>query len=131
MTSAPDKKDYSWTGALVLWLWEETHIQEVVGLNYGTGYHCKNGNVCLKILKINDKRGRGWPIFLKKTKTISCCHLRTAKTRPTILVESRTIRSVQIRTKLDLDLWSFPHLNLQEQVVGIMGRNSSKLIEIA
>ena len=66
MTSAPDKKDYSWTGALVLWLWEETHIQEVVGLNYGTGYHCKNGNVCLKILKINDKRGRGWPIFLKK-----------------------------------------------------------------
>ena len=30
---------------------------------------CKNCNdVCLKRPKINDKRGRGWPIFLKKGK---------------------------------------------------------------
>ena len=30
---------------------------------------CTNCNaVCLKIPKMNDKRGRGWPIFLKKEK---------------------------------------------------------------
>ena len=26
---------------------------------------CKNYDVCLKRPKINDKRGRGWPIFKK------------------------------------------------------------------
>ena len=29
---------YRKAGALVLWLWKETHIREVVGLNPSTGY---------------------------------------------------------------------------------------------
>ena len=52
-------------GALVSWLWEETHIQEGVGieslhqimvqhLSHVPTYCCKNCNVSLKIPKIND-----------------------------------------------------------------------------
>ena len=50
-----------------------THVLKVVGSNpgiihwlmlYFTYICCKNCNdVCLKRLKINDKKGRGWPVF--------------------------------------------------------------------
>ena len=54
-------------GALVLWLWEPTHIREVVGSNPSAVYGmemtfftlicCKNSiAVCLKRPKINKKR---------------------------------------------------------------------------
>ena len=29
---------YFWAGALVKWLWEETHVMTVVGSNLGTVY---------------------------------------------------------------------------------------------
>ena len=58
-----------WAGALVQWLWEETHVPKVVGSNPGALYWmvitfftyicCNNCNVCLK----RRKRGRGWPVF--------------------------------------------------------------------
>ena len=61
---------------LVQFLWGETHVPKVVGSNPGTVYWVdifhiylllKNcDDVCYKKPKINDTRGRGWPIFLKK-----------------------------------------------------------------
>ena len=37
---------------------------QYTGLTFYTYFCCKNFNhVCLKRPKINDKRGRGWPIF--------------------------------------------------------------------
>ena len=57
-----------WAGALVLWLWETTCVQEVVGSNPGALYWIdmtfftlicyKNGIVCLKRPKINEKEVR-------------------------------------------------------------------------
>ena len=32
------KKTSAWAGALVQWLWEETHVPKVVGSNPGTVY---------------------------------------------------------------------------------------------
>ena len=57
-------KSFKKAGALVQWLWEETHVPKVIGSNPSTLYFhyicCKNCNdVCLKRPKINDKRGRG------------------------------------------------------------------------
>ena len=46
-------------GVGVYWLWQETCIQEVVGLNPSTEY-CKNCNVCLKRPKMNE-RGQDGP----------------------------------------------------------------------
>ena len=64
----------SWAVALVQWLWEETHVPKVVGLNPGTGYWmdmtfftlicCKNCIACLKRPKINKKEA-GFGPFLK------------------------------------------------------------------
>ena len=69
-----------WAGALVQWLWEETHIPKVVGSNPSAGYWmdmtfftlicCKNCIVCLKRPKINKKEaGIGsfkkiWKVYL-------------------------------------------------------------------
>ena len=54
-------------GSPILVVMEDTHVQEVMSLNprwtFFHIYFCKNCNVCLKRPKINDKRGRGWPIF--------------------------------------------------------------------
>ena len=58
-----------WAGALVWWLWEETHILKVVGSNPApyTGWtfftYCKNCNVCLKRPKINEKEAGVGPFF--------------------------------------------------------------------
>ena len=57
----------------------ETHVLEFVCLSPCTGYRMeffhiscyKNCNVCLKIPKINDKRGRGWPILKRFQFSIS------------------------------------------------------------
>ena len=50
------KNRYNWAGALVKWLWEETHIMKVVGSNPSTMYRidiftyicCKYCNVYLQ-----------------------------------------------------------------------------------
>ena len=77
--SQQQQKQFLRAGVLVLSLWEETHVPKVVGSNpsqhrildgrFFTLICCKICNdVCLKRPKINDKRGRGWPIFIfKKT----------------------------------------------------------------
>ena len=62
-------------GALVKWLWEETHVPKVVGSNPSTGYWmamtfftlicCKNCIVCMKKTENKRKRGRVWPILKK------------------------------------------------------------------
>ena len=63
-------------GALVYWLWEETHVVKVVGSNpstayYGTffTYNCgKNCNVCLKRRKWTKKRQEMMTLFKKVLK---------------------------------------------------------------
>ena len=60
-------------GALVYWLWEDTHVPKVVGSNPGTVYWMDifhiyllwNCVVCLKRPKINQKEAGVGP-FLKK-----------------------------------------------------------------
>ena len=61
-------------GDLVLWLWEETHVPKVVGLNPSTVYRvdiftficCKSCNdVCLKRQKKTKKRPRMAHFFKK------------------------------------------------------------------
>ena len=47
------------------------------GWTFFTYYCCKNCNVWLKRPKINQKRGRGWPIFLKNKE--DCPFLSAAK----------------------------------------------------
>ena len=50
-----------------LWVWIPAPY---TGWTFFTYNCCKNWNdVCLKWPKINDKRGRGWPIFKKLKKT--------------------------------------------------------------
>ena len=53
LTKLESKHFNKWVGALVYWLWEETHVLKMVGLNPSTIYWmdifcCKNCNVCLK-----------------------------------------------------------------------------------
>ena len=42
----------------------------ILDRHFFTNICCKNCNVCLKRPKINKKRGRGWPIFLKNKKSL-------------------------------------------------------------
>ena len=64
-------------GALVWWLWEETHVRKVVGLNPGTVYWMNIFthifvvnicNVCYKRLKINEKEAGIGPFLIKISK---------------------------------------------------------------
>ena len=58
-------------GALVKWLWEMTHVREVMGLNPSAIYRmdifalifCKNCIVCLKRPKIHEKEAEVGPFF--------------------------------------------------------------------
>ena len=66
------KMEPGWDGAVVKWLWEETHFPKVVGSKSALDtqctflhiYCCKNCNVCLKKTKINEKEA-GEGQFLK------------------------------------------------------------------
>ena len=67
----PDKSWWCWAGALVLWLWVITHVREIMGLNPGAVYWMDIFHIDLlwnivlfvwKEPKIDEKRGRGWPI---------------------------------------------------------------------
>ena len=57
-----------WAGALIKWLWEETHVLKVVGSNPAAVYWMDMTFftlICCLFEKTENKlkRGRGWPIF--------------------------------------------------------------------
>ena len=72
------KKELQMTGALFLWLWEQTHIQKIVGSNPSTIYwtgifliiFCNRCIVCLKKTENTLKRGRARPIFNEELQEI-------------------------------------------------------------
>ena len=56
------KEALRWAGALVQWLWEETHIPKVVGLIPGAVYWMD----IFHISQINEKEAGVGPFFFKK-----------------------------------------------------------------
>ena len=79
-------------GALVYWLWEDTHVPKVVGSNPGTVYWMDifhiyllwNCVVCLKRPKINQKEAGVGPFLKKQLATfqfLQCIHLLSFHSR--------------------------------------------------